>query len=371
MSESTMIKTPGGTTVWRNAAGDLHRTDGPAFIGRRGEEEYYINGKRISKKNFDILNGKEIKVSPKDECQVCAGTFSLKNGLLVKHGFKRPGTGRLYGQCMGEGHPPFPDTKALVQYRVNLQDWVSNMQKAVDKYNNGEVKTIERTSPLGTKLVYNIDTDDTYTWEREIGRAKRNAEDELNSLQNELVRVTERIEKANEMKKEIPTESLRSVIRDVLKEAERDHTADFKYAPIADEELSMELLGWMADARDGITIKHFVEVTEAERSKVVQAMKKLVLDGLAERGEGRSYGEQEYHITDAGRKAFRDYMTPAAPKEVDESWLDNKSTAKKLSKTIEKKYGKGFGGKVKWADEWSDNPKAVAGALAKVVDEKK
>lgn len=367
--DSIETKTEFGTSYWKNSKGELHRLDGPAFINRRKhKEEYWIDGERISKQKFDILNGKEVKVSPKDECQVCAGTFSLKNGLLVKHGFKRPGTGRLHGRCMGEGHLPFPDTVALVQYLRALQDWTANMEKAVDKYNSGEIDSLDVTSALGKQFTITKDGD-SWTWEREYKRAKRNAEEELKSLQNEVLRVTDRIGDANRMKNTTTTESiLRSTIRSILKEELRMETG-FKYGPVADEDLHMELLGHMVDARDGIIIKDFVYVTEIPREKVVQAMKQLVRDGLAERSSTRSFGEQTYYVTDAGRKAFNDYMS--APKEVDESWVDDKGTAKKLASTIAKKYGKGFGGKLKWADEWSDNPKAVAGKLADMADDEK
>ncbi len=50
---------------------------------------------------------------PKDECQVCAKTQSVRNGTLVNHGYTRPGWGWIVGGCPGVHHRPFPETDAL------------------------------------------------------------------------------------------------------------------------------------------------------------------------------------------------------------------------------------------------------------------
>lgn len=62
----------------------------------------------------------------KSECQICESHFCTKNGVLVKHGYKRPGDGYLHGECSGVGHAPFPATDALVPYRAMIATMHSN-----------------------------------------------------------------------------------------------------------------------------------------------------------------------------------------------------------------------------------------------------
>ena len=45
MSESTM-SLENGNQVWLDVNGELHRTDGPAYIGADGSTAYYVNGQR-------------------------------------------------------------------------------------------------------------------------------------------------------------------------------------------------------------------------------------------------------------------------------------------------------------------------------------
>ena len=42
-------------TKWWCIGGDLHRTDGPAIEAGDGRREYWINGKEMSKEEFDVL----------------------------------------------------------------------------------------------------------------------------------------------------------------------------------------------------------------------------------------------------------------------------------------------------------------------------
>ncbi len=65
-------------------------------------------------------------LSLRSECQLCEGSFCTKNGLMVKHGYKRPGDGYLVGECGGSHHAPFPATDALVPYLAMLQRMASD-----------------------------------------------------------------------------------------------------------------------------------------------------------------------------------------------------------------------------------------------------
>jgi hypothetical protein len=40
-------------------------------------------------------------------CQVCEGTFKMKHGRIVFHGYKRPGDGHAHGTCGGAHELPY------------------------------------------------------------------------------------------------------------------------------------------------------------------------------------------------------------------------------------------------------------------------
>ena len=44
---------PFGTTVYYNADNELHRTDGPAIEYANGYKEYWVNGRELSKEEFE------------------------------------------------------------------------------------------------------------------------------------------------------------------------------------------------------------------------------------------------------------------------------------------------------------------------------
>lgn len=60
-------------------------------------------------------------------CQACEGFFKLnEKGLVVKHGFRRPGDGFLRGECLGVGHLPYEASCELMR---ELRD---GLQRALD-----------------------------------------------------------------------------------------------------------------------------------------------------------------------------------------------------------------------------------------------
>src|SRR5215831_16978388 len=72
------------------------------------------------------------------ECQICERTQAMdKDGTLGHHGYKRPGWGFIQGDCMGEGHRPYPETDALVKYQVALENYI-----ATCKARHAELPTI-------------------------------------------------------------------------------------------------------------------------------------------------------------------------------------------------------------------------------------
>ncbi len=70
---------------------------------------------------------------PKDECQVCAKTQSVRNGTLVNHGYTRPGWGWIVGGCPGVHHRPFPETDALEATLPRLEAHILRCRKLAEQ----------------------------------------------------------------------------------------------------------------------------------------------------------------------------------------------------------------------------------------------
>jgi hypothetical protein len=60
---------------------------------------------------------KKVSKNPRAECQVCERVQALtKDGVLVHHGYERPGHGWIVGDCFGVGHKPYTATDALEEW---------------------------------------------------------------------------------------------------------------------------------------------------------------------------------------------------------------------------------------------------------------
>jgi hypothetical protein len=132
----------------------------------------------------------------KFECQVCEGRFCVKNGLLVKHGFKRPGDGFLHGECMGVGHAPFPSTTALVPYRAMISTLLSDRFARLNELSSRvETVLLVRASclrPLEVKELA-VGVTPAYDWDVAISNAAFSAKKRVREFVAEVARVDARI----------------------------------------------------------------------------------------------------------------------------------------------------------------------------------
>lgn len=53
-------------------------------------------------------------------CPVCQGMWKVRNELLVHHGYARPGTGEIYGDCFGVNRPPHELSPATAEAYLRL-----------------------------------------------------------------------------------------------------------------------------------------------------------------------------------------------------------------------------------------------------------
>lgn len=67
------------------------------------------------------------KLQTRGHCQYCGRDQVIKNGVLVKHGYRRPGTGYEVGRCPGAHHAPLQTTDA------DTIRWLAEERNLLDK----------------------------------------------------------------------------------------------------------------------------------------------------------------------------------------------------------------------------------------------
>lgn len=76
-------------------------------------------------------------------CGVCEREIAVQDGRLVHHGYKRPGTGSIHGDCFGVGYEPYErSTKACEDYAAMLRGSIPGMEKRITDLKSGAVTYI-------------------------------------------------------------------------------------------------------------------------------------------------------------------------------------------------------------------------------------
>src|SRR5271157_2183951 len=76
-------------------------------------------------------------------CQICEGDQKLHDGLMVHHGYRRPGTGYIVGDCPGVGEVPYEVSCELIKAHVaRLKVYVKNRKAYLAALQSGRVKTV-------------------------------------------------------------------------------------------------------------------------------------------------------------------------------------------------------------------------------------
>lgn len=79
----------------------------------------------------------------RDECQICAGSWAMVDGMTSLHGYTRPGHGWLEGQCMGAKQLPFSKSCAVLrQYRESVVNYHHRVSLSVATHKAGKITAI-------------------------------------------------------------------------------------------------------------------------------------------------------------------------------------------------------------------------------------
>lgn len=129
------------------------------------------------------------------ECPCCCGDFCLDSkGLLVNHGYERPGDGYNHGNCFAVGYEPYEvSCRACVDYKAHLVPTLENAKTALSVLEAGEVLalTIETGSSWDRKLVTITPTD--ARWEKALVAEIYHTKQTIKAIEGEITRMDKRI----------------------------------------------------------------------------------------------------------------------------------------------------------------------------------
>lgn len=138
-------------------------------------------------------------------CQICggereAGEFKLTDGgKLVHHGYKRPGTGYIYGDCYGVDHEPYEvSCETAKKYRAMLADHLVRARKSLATLKSGKTKHFEemersRWSRETVVTQYCVGVTEPYAWHRALEYRISHGESEVRNLTTEVAHFDKRI----------------------------------------------------------------------------------------------------------------------------------------------------------------------------------
>ena len=119
-------------------------------------------------------------------CQVCNRLLKLRKGLLVQHGYIRPGTGYIERPCLGTKKPPYEEScETCREYLKSLQGSLANIQEYLNQLTSGEIKE------LYTLVKY---TTSSPGWTSALSTEISDTKYRIRVLEAEVARVTKRIE---------------------------------------------------------------------------------------------------------------------------------------------------------------------------------
>ncbi len=153
---------------------------------------------------------KKEPVRPRAECQICERNQALdRYGVMVHHGYERPGIGWIQGDCFGVKFKPYPATDALERYKVFIERMLSARRQELKDLETVEELpyTYEKGWPRKDREEITVQVkrgesdryEGSYTipsFDDLAERRKRALDRDIFQFNDELERVTKRIEKA-------------------------------------------------------------------------------------------------------------------------------------------------------------------------------
>jgi hypothetical protein len=126
-------------------------------------------------------------------CPVCEGDYRLHKMRMVHHGYKRPGTGSIHGDCPGVGYLPYEiSTEGTEHYAAGLGRTREVRQAALDRLQSGTVtklsKVLNPRDRYAPPRFKELTPADGYEFRRELEDRIRDLEYEIKGIDRELER---------------------------------------------------------------------------------------------------------------------------------------------------------------------------------------
>lgn len=222
------------------------------------------------------MASKTVKVGILGICPVCEGEFKVQKGLLVHHGYQRPGDGQIHGDCFAVGYEPYQrSTKGCEDYKAMLETRVASLEKFLGEIPTRTywVKTEWNWRGQSETTEYALGVTDRYTWTRFVESKVSETERQIGQCKSEIARM-ERLIAAWKLA------DLREVTEEMAEaqtKAERDARAAVRAAKRAEKDAKTAALKAKREAREAkreAAFQAFVtKLTELDASDKTHAEK--------------------------------------------------------------------------------------------------
>jgi flagellar biosynthesis GTPase FlhF len=224
-------------------------------------------------------------------CQICAKDYKVRGGIMVHHGFVRPGDGQIYGDCPGAGHPPYESSvDELKRYADRLVGAIMEAEKRLRELQRGEITTLKVKTGHRRVETLNVNTADPRVWQRALERHIDGTGATIRNLRREQDFVRERICDWKEM-------PLRTVEEEVRKEdrakeerkAERERKRAEKEAKRAEYERKAAERYERRTQQKEAYVERIHELAEDPDAKAKKEAIKITRRMFKQMGEGDHY----------------------------------------------------------------------------------
>ena len=133
-------------------------------------------------------------------CQICEADQKVRNGLMVHHGYERPGDGYIVGDCYGVYKAPYEvSCEDIKAWKLELAGMLEGAKVYLARLQNNEVTTFheeEYTNGYGkpkVRVTYKVETTEKYKWAELLRSRVWGAESKVRSLETLVARCEKRI----------------------------------------------------------------------------------------------------------------------------------------------------------------------------------
>ncbi len=120
-------------------------------------------------------------------CAACEGRWKVRDGMLVHHGYQRPGWGEIVGDCVGVGWQPHETSPALAEFLVQMSqdniERVSGLLRKLPSATSIRVQVRGRRR-IEWQEIRKVEVPD-YQWRRVYEGRQRDLEAELRYWERE------------------------------------------------------------------------------------------------------------------------------------------------------------------------------------------